>query len=130
MNSAISGKSGAPVGRQATQSGMVPIAETDAVGFLDQLDPVEDSTPNVGGPFEGITAGTGDDERLLAWLQPAGQPAVALVAQQAAADGRHRDVRDIEIDEAVVRSAFLRARCGDRIARFLEGLVDIGDGEG
>ena len=79
-------------GRQVAQPGVIAVAETDAVGFLDQFDPVEDSAPHIGGPLEGIAAGAGDDERLLARLQPAGQPVVAVVAEQTAADGRHRDV--------------------------------------
>jgi len=39
-------------GRQAAQPGVVPIAKTHAVRFLDQFDPVEDSSPHIGGPLE------------------------------------------------------------------------------
>jgi hypothetical protein len=66
---------------------------------------------------------------LLTGLQPGGQAIVAVVAEQTAADGRHRDVRNMEIDEGVVRGALFRTPRSGRIARFLEGLVDVGDGD-
>ena len=90
-------------GRKVAQPRVIAVAEADAVGFLDQFDAVEDSAADVGGSLERVAAGSGDDERLLAWLQTAGEPLVAVVSEQAAADRGHGDVGDVEIDECVVR---------------------------
>ena len=106
---------------------MIAVAEADAVGLLDQFDAVEDSAPDVGGALEGIAARSGDDERLLSGLQPARQTVVAVVAEQTAADRRHRDIGDVKIDEGVVRIAFLRMRRRGGIARLFESLVHVRD---
>ena len=99
-------------GGKASQPRVVAVAEADAVGVLDQFDAVEDPAADVGGALEGVTPRSRDDERLLAGLQPAGQAVVAVVAEQAAADGRHRDIGDVEVDEGVVRIALFRMRGG------------------
>ena len=124
------GKVGRAFGCKVSQPRVVAIAEADAVGVLDQFDAVEYSAADVGSPLEGITSRSRDDERLLTWLQPAGQPIVAVLAEQAAADRRHRDISDVEVDEGVVRIALFRVRCRcGGIAGFFEGFVHVGNGE-
>ena len=76
----------------------------------DQFDAIEDPAADVGSPLERIPPRSSDDQRLLTRLQPAGQPIVSVITEQAAADGRHRDISDIEIDERIVRIALLGAR--------------------
>src|SRR5450755_463127 len=94
-----------------------------------KFDAVEDAATDVSGALERIAARPRDDQRLLSRLQPAGQPLVSIIAEQTAADRRHRDVRDIEVDEGVFRIAFFRPRRGTGVAGFFEGLVHVSNGK-
>ncbi len=102
------GKVRCAFGRKAPQPCVVAVAEADAVGVLDQFDAVEDAAADIGRSFERIPPRSRDDQRLLTRLQSAGQPRVAVIAEQAAANGRNRDISDIEVDEGVVRIAVFR----------------------
>ena len=123
------GKIRCAFGFKVAQPRLVDVAEADAVGVLDQFDAVEDAAADVSSPLERIPARPRDDQRLLTRLQPADQPIVAVIAEQTAADGRHRDVGDIQVDERIGRIALfrMRGRCG--IAGFFEGLVHVVHGE-
>ena len=114
-------------GFKVSQPGVVAVAEPDAVAVLDQFDAVEDAAADIGSALERIAPGPCDHEGLLTGLEPAGQAVESVVAEQAAPDGRHRDIGDIEVNEGVVRIALLRARGGGGIAGFLESLVDVVD---
>ena len=116
-------------GRKVAQPRVVAVAEADAVGVLDQFDAVEDAAADVSSALERVTPRSRDDQRLLTRLQPAGQPIVTVVAEQAAADGRHRDISDVEVDERVVRIALFRVRGRSGIAGFFEGFVNVSDGK-
>ena len=116
-------------GCKASQPCVVAVAEADAVGVLDQFDAVEDSAADVGRPLEGIATRSRDNERLLAGLEPAGQAVESVLAEQAAADGRHGNVSDVEVDEGVARIALFRMRGRGGVARFFEGLVDVVNGK-
>ena len=104
---------------------MVAVAETDAVGVLDQFDAVEDPAADICRPLEGIASRSSDDEGVLTRLEPAGQAVKSVVAEQAAADGRHGDVSNVQVDEGVARIALFRTRGGSGIVRLFKDLVDV-----
>ena len=118
------------VGGDAVQPRVVAVAEADALAVLDQLDPVEDAAADVSRALEGIGAVAGDQERAPARAR-ASRPSLLVggVAEQAAADRRHGDRRDVELDEAILGVRALRMPGGSRLARVLERLADLADGE-
>jgi hypothetical protein len=104
---------------------VIAVAEADAVGFLNQLDAVEDSAADVGGSLERVAAGSGDDERLLARLETADESLIAVVSEQTASDRGNGDVGNVEIYECVVGIACLRMGGRGGVTRAFERLVDI-----
>ena len=97
---------------------------------LDQLDAVEDAAADIARALEGVGALAGDQDRLLPGSQARGQPLVAGVAEQAAADGRHADERGVEVDEGLVGGRRVRPRCGSTAGASLShSAVDVGDGQ-
>ena len=67
--------------------------------------------------------------RLLSGLQACLQSLIALLAQQAAADRRRGDERDVEIDEGIARIARFRVLRGGNVAGLGKRLVDVADGQ-
>ena len=87
--------------RDVGDAPVVEVAEPDAGVALQHLDAVEHPAAHVARPFERVEAVGGDQDRLLSGLEALLERVVAGVAEQAAADRRHADRRDVEVDERV-----------------------------
>ena len=117
------------LGRDAAEAFVAAVAKAETVFALDDADAVEDAAPHVAGPFERIESVAGDEDRVPARLESAGERVVFGLAEEAASDGGHaRECRE-QVDEDIFRIVALGARRGLRLAGSFERCGDLADVE-
>ena len=116
-------------GGYVTQAPVVAIAKAQRAAVLDHFDPVEDAAAHVAGALERIDTMPGHQDGRLPGREVVRQALIALVAQQAAANGRRAHQRGEELDEGVVGIAGFRIGGGASIAAALIGLIYLADRE-
>ena len=120
---------GGTFGCDRPQPLVISVPKPDQRVPLDDLETIEDAAPDVSRALERIAAAGGQEDGLLARFEPGGQIGIAAFAEQAAADGGHRDQGRIEVDEQVVRIARLRTLGRLRVPQPFKGGIDLADGQ-
>ena len=104
---------------------MIAVAEVETAAVLFEFQAVKNSATHIARTLERIQSLTSDENRLLLRLQLLLQLRVARIAEQTAANRRHRHRRIKHLNELIFRIGTLRVLRPFRVFRFGERLIDL-----
>ena len=113
------------LGKNIAEAAVVAVAEVETAAILLQLQPVKNPATHIARTLERIQSLTSDENRLLLRLQLLLQLRVARIAEQTAANRRHRHRRIKHLNELIFRIGALRMLCPFRVLRFGERLINL-----